>query len=353
METSSSTGAPARGKVLVTGAAGLVGANLVRRLIADGHEVRAMVLAGANNRGVDGLPVEVVVGDLRDRAAVDRAVRGCARVFHVGAKVSTTAPTARECREIWDTNVVGTRHVMRSALEHGVARVVLTGSFSAIGFDPDDPSRPSDETMPFFPFTEWLPYARTKILAEHETLNAVVDGLDAVIAVATGVIGPHDYLPSRQGSVLIDVAHGDLRGYVAGGSEFVSTRDLVDGHILAMERGRRGQRYLFSSAFLTLDDLLDHFCAVSGAERPRLRLPAALVAGVARLTSRPLARLFPGTPQRLTAGTVHILSMHRHADVAKAKRELGYAPTPIDEAIRETFDFFLREGMIDRRRLRR
>lgn len=344
---------PANGKVLVTGAAGLVGANLVRRLIADGHDVRAMVLPGAQNRGVDGLPLEVVHADLRDREAVRRAVRGCARVFHVGAKVSTTSPTPRECREIWDTNVLGTRHVMQAALEHGVARVVLTGSFSAIGFDPDDPSRASDETMPFYPFTEWLPYARTKILAEHETLRAVIDGLDAVIAVATGVIGPHDYLPSRQGSVLVDVAHGELRGYIPGGSEFVGTGDLVEGHILAMERGRRGQRYLFSTAFLTLDDLLDHFCAVSGAPRPRLRLPPALVAGAARLTSRPLARFFPRVPQRLTAGTVHILSMHRHADVSKARRELGYEPTDIREIIRETYEFFLREGMIDRRRLRR
>ncbi|MEZ4450593.1 MAG: NAD-dependent epimerase/dehydratase family protein [Nannocystaceae bacterium] len=352
MDPSAPPSAPARGKVLVTGAAGLVGANLVRRLLDDGHEVRAMVLPGANNRGVDGLPVERIEADLRDRDAVDRAVRGCARVFHVGAKVSTTTPSDRECREIWDTNVVGTRHVMRASLEHGVARVVLTGSFSAIGFDPDDPSRPSDETMPFYPFTEWLPYARTKILAEHELLNAVVDGLDAVIAVATGVIGPHDYLPSRQGSVLVDVAHGDLRGYIPGGSEFVSTRDLVEGHILAMERGRRGQRYLFSTAFLTLDDLLDHFCAVSGARRPRLRLPPALVSAAARLTSRPLARLFPDRPQRLTPGTVHILGMHRHADVSKARRELGYEPTDIRAAIEETFEFFVREGMIDRRRIR-
>lgn len=340
------------GKVLVTGAAGLVGANLVRRLLEDGYEVRAMVFPGANNRGVDGLDVEVIGADLRDPAAVDRAIEGCARIFHVGAKVSTTSPSAQEARDIWDTNVLGTRNVMRSALERGVERVVLTGSFSAIGFDPDDPARPSHEGMPFFPYTDWLPYARSKVLAEHETLKAVVDGLDAVIAVATGVVGPYDYLPSRQGRALIDTAHGKMRAYIPGGSEFVSTRDLTEGHMLAMARGRRGQRYLFSTSYLSLDDLLDLFCEVSGARRPRLRLPPNLIAGAASLYSKPLARYFPKVPQRLTPGVVHILSMHRHADCSKAADELGYRPTEIRDAVRETFEFFLREGMIDSAKIR-
>jgi len=340
------------GKVLVTGAAGLVGANLVRRLLDAGHTVRAMVLPGANNRGIDGLDVELVQADLRDRDAVARAVDGCARVFHVGAKVSTTSPSAQEARDIWDTNVLGTRNVMRSALEAGVERVVLTGSFSAIGFDPDDPSRPSHEGMPFFPYTDWLPYARSKVLAEHETLKAVIDGLDAVIAVATGVVGPHDYLPSRQGRALIDTVHGKMRAYIPGGSEFVSTADLIEGHMLAMGRGRRGHRYLFSTSYLSLDDLLDLFSEVSGARRPKLRLPPRLIAGAASLYSRPLARFFPGVPQRLTPGVVHILSMHRHADCSKAIDELGYQPTEIRDGIREMFEFFVREGMIDRARIR-
>jgi nucleoside-diphosphate-sugar epimerase len=341
-----------RGKVLVTGAAGLVGANLVRRLLEDGHELRAMVQPGANNRGVDGLELERVEADLRDEAAVRRAVAGVARIFHVGAKVSTISPSPAEEREIWDTNVLGTRHVMRAALDYGVERVVLTGSFSAIGFDPDDPSRPADEEMPFYPFTDWLPYARTKVLAEHETLKAVALGLDAVIAVATGVIGPHDYLPSRQGRVLIDQAHGRLRAYIPGGSEFVSTRDLTEGHILAMERGRKGQRYLLSTTHLTLEALLDLFAEVSGAPRPRLRLPPRLVAGLSALYSRPLARYFPSVPQRLTPGTVHILSMNRRGDTTKAQQELGFRPTPILDAARETYDFFVRERMINPTRRR-
>ncbi len=343
---------PAEGKVLVTGAAGLVGANLVRRLLSDGHEVRAMVLPGANNRGVDGLDVELVSADLRDPEAVAQAVEGCARVFHVGAKVSTVSPSAAGARVIWDTNVLGTRNVMQAALVRDVQRVVLTGSFSAIGFDPDDPARPAHEGMPFYPYTDWLPYARSKVLAEHETLKAVVDGLDAVIAVATGVLGPYDYLPSRQGRAFIDTAHGEMRAYIPGGSEFVSIADLIEGHMLAMGRGRRGQRYLFSTSYLSLDDLLDLFCEVSGARRPRLRLPPRLIAGAASLYSKPLARYFPNVSQRLTPGVVHILSMHRHGDCSKAEHELGYRSTDMRAAVRETFEFFLREGMIDRSRIR-
>ena len=335
-----------RGLVLVTGATGLLGANLVRRLLADGHAVRTLVLPGDPARALVGLDVERVVGDLRDADAVARAVDGCARVFHVAAlPPKITRSPARE-REIWDVNVVGTRHVMRAALAAGVARVVLTGSFSAVGFDPDDPARASDETLPYYPFVDWLPYARTKILAEHEALRAFVDGLDVVIAIATGLVGPHDYVPSPQGKMICAFAAGRLRAYIPGGSEFVSTRDIVEGHVLAMERGRAGHRYLFSTAHLGIDELMNTLAELSGRPRAR-RLPGGLVRALSAITyARPVARLLPERAQRVTPGMLHILAMRRHADCSKAARELGYVPGDIKVALAEAHEFFAREGMI-------
>ncbi|MCA9680907.1 MAG: NAD-dependent epimerase/dehydratase family protein [Myxococcales bacterium] len=339
-----------RGKTLVTGGSGHFGANLVRRLIDEGHDVRALYLPGTNNRGLEGLALEMFAGDLRDEARMREAAAGCGQVFHAGAKVSTRAPTPDQEREIWEINVLGTRNVVRACLEGGVDRLCLTGSFSGIGIDPDDPARPVHEGMPFYPFMDWLPYARSKTLAEHEVLKGVADGLDAVIAVATGIIGPNDFLPSRTGKTLIDFANGDLRGYMPGGSEFVRAADLVEGHLLAMAAGKNGRRYLLSTEFLTLDDLLDLFVGVAGGRKPRLRMPVPLMKHAAALYAGTVRRILPDAPQRLTPGAIEILAMNRHADISLARDELGYRPTSIREAVGEAYAFFCEVGMIGKRK---
>jgi hydroxymethylglutaryl-CoA reductase/dihydroflavonol-4-reductase len=273
-------------------------------------------------------------------------MEGVARVFHVAAKVSTMTPSPREEREIWDINVIGTRNIMRSALAHDVKRVVLTGSFSSVGFDPDDPSSSANEERPFYPFVDWLPYARSKVLAELETYKAVADGLDAVIATSCAVFGPHDYMPSRLGRVLCDYCNGKLRAYVEGGFDFVNVHDLVEGHILAMERGRTGQKYIFSTEFMTMDEMLRMFGEISGQRRNPIRLPSALVKNVTNTYYRLASRFFPDMPQRLTPGAIEILSMHRRADTEKAQRELGYRPTSVRDAVREAYEFFVAQGKI-------
>ena len=335
-----------RGKTLVTGGSGHFGANLVRRLITEGHDVRALEQVGANNRGLDGLTLERFEGDVRDAARMREACRGCGQVFHAAAKVSTRAPTPSQEREIFAINVLGTRNLALASLEAGVDRFCLTGSFSGIGVDPEDPSRPVHEGMPFYPFMDWLPYARTKALAEHVVLEAVAEGLDAVIAVATGIIGPNDFLPSRTGKVLVDFARGDLRGYMPGGSEFVRAADLVEGHLLAMARGKKGRRYLLSTEFLTLDQLLDLFAEHVRRPKPALRIPVPAMKVAARAYASTVRRVLPEAPQRLTPGAIEILAMNRHADVTRARTELGYEPTSIREAVAEAYAFFCDVGMI-------
>lgn len=348
--TTSADPAPSipRGKTLVTGASGHVGANLVRHLLARGEDVRVLVHPRHNNRGVEGLPVERVEGDLLDAEAVQRAVRGCVRVYHTAAKVSVLSPTEPQMRELWRINVIGSRNVFRAALRAGVARVVHTSSFSTIGFDPDDPSKPCSEDMPFYPFVEWMPYSRTKVLAEHEALLAASEGLDVVIAVSTGVVGPHDYLPSRTGKAMIDFAHGKLRAIIPGGYEAVTTDDLSRGHVLAMERGRTGRRYIFSTRYVTMTEMLEMFGELVGTRRRPFELPPRLMRGVARAISRPMAALFPNVPQHLTPGAVFVLTMQRRADITRARAELGFEPGDLKAAVRAWYEFFVAEGMIRR-----
>jgi len=329
-------------RVLVTGGSGHLGANLVRRLLDEGQQVRALERRGGSGDAMAGLDVEMAWGDLRDPAAVRAAVRGCQRVYHCAAKVSSAEG---QQREIYASNVLGTRHLLRAALDEGVERVVVTGSFSAVGHDP---ARPSDETVPVDPFGRLLPYQRSKVAVEHECLKAVVDGLDVVIATSCAILGPHDYKPSRMGQLLLDFARGRLRAYVPGGFEFVATRDIVQGHRLAMDKGRPGQKYIFSTAFKTVDELMTIFEGLTGRRRPRLRLPGPVMSGLAEAVNFLVMRLAPDVEPRFTPGAVRILRMHRRADIAKARTELGYQPGSIEDAVREAYEDFVRRGKLAR-----
>lgn len=334
------------GKVLVTGAAGHLGANMVHRLLDDGMDVRVMVRPGSNNAAMDGLPVEVVTGDLRDAAFTKKATAGCETVYHCAANVSTIEASPELEREIYECNVLGTRNLLRASMDAGVSRVVVTGSFSAVGYDLEDRKKPGSEDMPHYPFEDVLPYARTKVLVEHETLKAAVEGLDVVIATSCAIIGPHDYKPSRMGRTLLDFAHGRLRAYIPGGFDFVAARDLTEGHVLAMKRGRTGQKYILSTEFLSLDDIMDVWEEITGRPRPRVRLPAEAMFGVAKVSSFVLNNFFPDVPQRFTPGAVRILRRERRADTTKAQRELGYRPTSVRHAFHEAYDDFARRGLV-------
>jgi nucleoside-diphosphate-sugar epimerase len=331
-------------KIFVTGGSGHLGANLVRRLLDDGHEVVALALKGANNlgltEGLEGKRIRIVYGDLRDRASFERELVGCERAFHAAALL-VTKPGGE--KDIYDINVLGTRNFLSAAKAAGVKRVVVTGSFSAVGHLPD---RASNEDDRFYPFQITMPYERSKAWVEHEVLRAVAEGQDVVIATSCALIGGHDYVPSRMGRTLVDFANGKLRAYVPGGFTFVAARDLVEGHVLAMEKGRTGQKYIIATEFLTVDRYVEIAERVTGKKRPALRLPHAVMRPIAHVTSFILRYARPEDPQRFTPGALRILAQHRQADISKAKQELGYQPTSIEDAVREAYDFFGRRGMI-------
>jgi len=332
-------------KTFVTGGSGHLGANLVRALLARGESVRCLVHPDHNNAGLDGLDVERVEGDVRDLEQMRQAVAGCTRAYHVAAKVSTLGGTDAEKRDLYETNVLGTRHVLRAAREAGLKRVVFTGSLSAVGFDPNDTQHPSDETVPFYPFTRHMPYGYTKMLSEMECLKAVAEGLDVVMAISTGIMGPNDFLPSRLGRTLCDFSNGKLRGYIPGGFEFVTSHDIVQGHLLAMDKGKTGQKYIVSTGFMTLDDMLDHFSRVAGRKKP-MRMPVGVMRPLAHATTWFKRTFMPGAPHRFTPMAVHLLQTRRHADTSRAQTEFGFEPSDMGEAVQDAYDFFVSQGAI-------
>ena len=325
--------------VFVTGSAGHVGANLVRRLLDEGVQVRVLLRHEDNNEGLEGLEVERVFGDVRDLDDTRRAIAGCRGVYHCAAYVSTIEGNRAHRRNVFECNVIGTRNVLQAARDVEAGRVVVTGSFSAVGYDLDDPSAPSDETMQFYPMERTMPYERSKSLVEQECWRAAASGQDVVVATCCAVVGGADFLPSRLGRTLCDYTNGKLRAYVDGGFEFVAARDIVEGHLLCMHHGRSGEKYIFSTEYKTISDILDLFEEVSGVPRPRRRMPTRLMLVFSEIASFYLSRVHPGFPQRFTPGAIRLLQKRRHADISKAKRELGYRPTGIRAAVHEAYAF--------------
>ena len=332
--------------VLVTGAAGHVGANLVRRLLNDGVRVRVLLRHEDNNEALEGLEVEHSFGDIRDLNAARHALTGCQGVYHCAAKVSTIDGDHAHRREVFECNVLGTRNVLQAAREAGAGRVVVTGSFSAVGYDLDNPSAPSDETMPFYPMERTMPYERSKALVEHECWRAAAAGQDVVVATCCAVVGGSDFFPSRLGRTLCDYTNGKLYAYVDGGFEFVAARDIVEGHLLCMQHGRSGEKYIFSSEYKTISDILELFEEVSGVPRPHRRIPTRLMLVFSEAASFYLSRFHPRFPQRFTPGAIRLLQKRRHADIGKARRELGYQPTSIRAAVHEAYAFHYHRNAI-------
>ena len=190
------------------------------RLLDDDVRVRVLLRHEDNNEGLEGLDVERVFGDIRDLNDTRQALAGCRGVYHVAAKISTIEGNRAHRRELFECNVRGTRNVLQAAREAEAGRVVVTGSFSAVGYDLDDPSAPSDETMPFYPMERTMPYERSKSLVEQECWRAAATGQDVVVATCCAVVGGADYLPSRLGRTLCDYTNGKLHAYIDGGFEF-------------------------------------------------------------------------------------------------------------------------------------
>jgi len=291
-----------------------------------------------NTSRVRELGGEVVTGDLRDPQSLERAVAGCAVVFHVAADYRLWA---KDPSELYRSNVEGTRNLLTAARDAGVERVVYTSTVGCIGMPADQPGNESSEVC-----LEDMAgaYKRSKFQAELVALEFARAGLPVVIVNPTAPIGDHDFKPTPTGKIVVDYLKGDLQAFVDTGLNLVDVEDTAEGHLLACERGRSGERYILGCENVTLEQILTRLAVISGGKAPRFRIPFA-VAYAAGLASTGWANLTGHEPRAPIEG-VRMARKKMFVSLDKAKRELGFNPRPVDGALKRAVDWFRSNGYV-------
>lgn len=318
---------------VVTGATGFIGANVVRALLHAGQTVRVLVRPTSDVRNLQGLAVEHVYGDLRDAASLRAALQGCHTLYHVAAHYSLWTP---DPREMYATNVEGTAMLFQCALEMGVARVVYTSSVATIGL-PNDGS-PGDETLWLSPEQAIGHYKRSKILAEQRALDLCEKGLPVVVVNPSAPLGPWDIKPTPTGKIIVDFLRRRIPAYVDTGLNVIAVRDVAQGHLLAAQHGRIGERYILGCENMTLQAILSLVAQVSGLPPPRLRLPYSLAVAIGYCSTW-VARV-TGRPPLVPLEGVKMARRPMYFTAAKARRELGLPQSSLEEAMRQAVHWF-------------
>lgn len=323
--------------VVVTGAAGHVGANLVRALLDRGQRVRALV--HRDRRALEGLDVEIVSGDVTDAALLNRAIDGAQLVYHTAAYISLSM---HEWERLEAVNIVGTRNVVNACLACGVQRLVHFSSVEALE---DVPSgKVVDEARPLLESPGSSPYAFSKAISQKEVQRGLARGLDAVMLNPTAIIGPHDHRLGMASFGLLALASGRLWALMEGGFDWVDVRDVVQGALEAAASAPSGGQYILSGHWVSLVDLAELVKEVRGVSVPRLVMPMWL-ARVGAPFVMAYGRL-SGTPPVYTTGALKPLCGYRLISHARATRELDYRPRPLKSSIADTLQWFEAQGLL-------
>ncbi len=340
--------------ILVTGATGFLGGHVARLLNAQGADLRLLVRPTSRLENLEGLRAERVVGDLRDPASLRAAVRGCQIVFHVAADYRLWA---RHPDELYRSNVEGTANLLDAAAEAGVGRIVYTSTVGTIRPSdlgrPSDPGRPpdsgklSDEDSPVSLEHMAGDYKRSKFLAEQAALERARRGAPVVIVNPTAPVGEADVKPTPTGKIILDFLRGRMPAYMDTGLNFVDVRAVAEAHLAAAEHGRPGERYILGDRNMTLHELLQALARIAGRPAPRLRVPYSVAYGVA-LVDTALARWTGRAPVAPLDG----VRMARHkmfVSSEKGRRELGFSPGPIEDALERAVRWFCDQGYVGKR----
>lgn len=326
---------------LVTGATGFLGSHVARQLCARGERVRVLARSTSDRRALKDLPVETVEGDLRDSASLDKALAGISRVFHVAADYRLWA---RDSREIYESNVTGTRNLLAAARKAHVEKFVYTSTVATVAVDRAAmPTEATESTI-----DEMVGhYKRSKWMAEQEARRAAHEGVPVVIAMPTTPVGPGDWKPTPTGKIIVDFLNGRMPGYVQTGLNFVAVEDAAAGHLLVAEEGKVGQRYLLGAENLTLKQVLNILAKITGRPAPKRKIPHA-VALMAAYADTAISRLRGREPQIPVEG-VKIARHMMFVDSSKAQRELGFAPGPVGAALERAVHWYQENGYIGAR----
>lgn len=323
--------------VVVTGATGHIGANLVRALIAKGRPTRSLV--HINRRAIEGLDTEIIQGDIRDQESLCQVFNGADVVYHLAANISLFMD---EWPMLESVNVVGTRNVVEACLRCGVRRLVHFSSIHALVQEPL--STPVDESRPLVESRGYPPYDRSKAAGEKEVQRGLKQGLDAVIINPTAIIGPYDYEPSYFGEALLSLAQRRLPALVTGGFDWVDVRDVVEGALRAEEQAPTGAKYLLSGHWVSMCDIAAMVAGITGVSAPGFvcplwlaRIGAPMVTAIGRLT---------GKRTLYTSVSLRALRSNQNISHQRATRELGYQPRPFRETLVDTLRWFEEDGQL-------
>lgn len=322
--------------VLVTGGSGFVGSAVVRALLGRGQAVRAMTRAGSDPALLQALDIDHVYGDLDDPDSLHAAVSGCSALFHVAADYRLWVPNPDA---IYRTNVDGTKHLMRAAAKAGVERIIYTSSVATLGLTGD--ASPADEDTPSSLDQMIGHYKRSKFLAEQAVQTLIEEeGLPAVIVNPSAPIGPRDIKPTPTGRLVLDLAKGSLPAFVDTGLNVVHVEDVAEGHLLAFEHGKIGERYILGGENLHLGEIVRMVASLANVKAPRLKLPIAPLMPIAsaveafwKLTSK------AGEPFITTDG-LRMAKKLMFFSSAKAERELGYRARPATDAFKDAITWY-------------
>lgn len=326
-------------KALVTGSAGFIGSNVVRTLLLDGHDVRALHLPGEDLRNLRGLDVELVPGDVTDLAAMRSATRGCEVVFHLAAVYALWTKDAGLMQRV---NVEGTRNVLDAARAEGVRRVVHTSSIARFGGQ--GPRSRATEESAFALGATGDAYSRSKADAHEVAVNAA-RAQDVVIVAPCGPVGPGDAGPTPTGRLLLSAVKMPVALVADTTTNFADVRDMARAHVLAAERGARGETYLLGCRDVSLAVIAQMALDALGARKPVVVAPfiaASLVAHGLRFVADRITR----RPPLFTPHAVRIARLGLRADCTKAVRELGMPQSPIETAVADAMAWFGREGYL-------
>jgi len=327
---------------LVTGASGFVGSHVARLLVARGEHVRVLIRRTSDLRAVQGLPATLIEGDLLDLSSLRAALKDVHWVFHVAADYRLWS---RKPEEIYRNNVEGTSNLLNAANEAGVERFVYTSTVGTIAV-PRPGALPDEQTEARL--NEMIGhYKRSKFLAEQEARRAAREGFPVVIVNPTTPVGPGDWKPTPTGRIIVDFLNGRTPGYVDSGLNIVDVEDVAEGHLLAAERGRTGERYLLGGKNMTLKEIFETLARFSGQPAPRWRVPHA-IALAAGYTDAGISSLF-GREPRIPLEGVRMAKHKMFADCSKATHELGFRPRPAEEALQRAAQWYMENGYVSRR----
>ena len=324
--------------IAITGASGLVGGNLVRALLAQQRPVRALV--HTDRRALTGLDVEIMRADLTDPASLQKAFTDVETVFHLASSISIRMDNWGEMERI---NVDGTRNVIDACLQCGARKLVYFSSIHAYQQEPFD--QPLDETRPLLAGPDHPPYERSKAAAELLVRQAGELDLETLVIIPTAILGPNDFRPSYLGEALQLLAGGHLPALVQGGYDWVDVRDVVEGTLLANRLGKNGGRYILSGHWRSLREVARVMAEVTGARAPRLAVPIWL-ADVVQPAMAKLAQI-NGSQPLYTKVMLGAMRSNHQISHARAAEDLGYAPRPFEDTLRDTLNWFsTRQGTL-------